>query len=104
MIRVGLMKRPTTDQIGALAQPWEAGNVERGARYRVLRLFQDADGDRHPVGEEWVLVSTGFNKFDNELELRVRDGSGGEWIIPLGWDQDRQQEVLERWSNYVGSV
>ncbi len=96
------MKRPSTDLLGS--SPWEVGRVERGRRYRVIHAFQDTDGDKHPVGEEWTLVSTGFNKFDNELDLRIRDDVGSDWIISLGWDRDRQQEILEDWSTYVCSI
>ena len=96
------MKRPSTDLLGS--SPWEVGHVERGRRYRVIQAFQDADGDNHPIGEEWKLISTGFNKFDNELDLRIRDKSEIDWIIPLGWDTDRQQDVLEDWSKFVSAV
>jgi hypothetical protein len=98
------MKRPSTDLIGIGQGHWEAGRVERGKRYRVLRAFQDADGDEHPAGEVWTLVSTGFNKFDNELELRIKDENGSDWIVPLSWVRDRQREVLEQWSTYVCPV
>ena len=95
------MKRPATDLIGDEQGPWEAGRVERGNRYRVIQPFFDAEQDEHSVGEEWTLISTGFNKFDNELELRVRTKDGTDWIIPLSWDGDRQFDVLEHWSAYV---
>ncbi len=65
------------------------------------RPFRDADGDEHPVGETWAVIMTGFNKFENILNLHVRDVRGRHWLVPLDWREGQQSDVLERWEIYV---
>jgi len=61
----------------------------------------DSDGDEHRVGEEWTFVGTLFSKFDDELTICIRRDSGEEWMIPLIWKKGMQQEVIERWQEYL---
>jgi hypothetical protein len=68
----------------------------RGERYRVIKPFSDADGDDHPVGEEWLFIGIKFSKFDDELMICIQLSSQDEAIIPLIWREDGQQEVIER--------
>jgi hypothetical protein len=82
---------------------WEGGRLVRGGRYRVTKSFQDADGDEHPIGEDWTFVSTLFSKFDDELTLCIRDAGGNERKIPLKWKVDSQQDVLANWQGYFAT-
>ncbi len=80
---------------------WEFGRLERGHRYRVVKAFVDADGDRHDVGEEWVFVTQMFSKLDDELTICVRSESNEEWRIPMSWKPDAQQDTIEGFRHYV---
>ena len=70
----------------------------------VIKPFRDADGDEHPIGQEWIFVSTLFSKFDDELTLCIRDVSGEEWKIPLIWKPDRHMDVIENWQQYLAAT
>jgi hypothetical protein len=83
---------------------WEKNRLVRGQHYRVVQSFVDADGDKHPVGEDWVFITSMFSRFDDELTLCVRLVSGDEWKIPLVWKPEAQQEVIEDFLQYVASV
>lgn len=98
-------------KIGSIGSPvapsewdWERNRLIRGERYRVIKAFFDADGHEHAIGEEWLFISTLFSKFDDELTICIRLTSGEEWKIPLLWSVDQQQDVIERWQNYVMRV
>jgi hypothetical protein len=69
--------------------------------YRVVQAFVDCDGDRHPVGESWLLMLTGFNKFDNEFVLYVSFDLAGQWSIPLWWSPAGQEDVIEGFSRFA---
>jgi hypothetical protein len=83
---------------------WERSHLVRGQRYRVVKAFVDAEGDQHPVGEDWVFLMGMFSRFDNELSLCVRLASGDEWRIPLVWKPEAQQEIIENFLQYVAPV
>ena len=83
---------------------WEVGRMVRGKRYRVIYAFKDADGDEHPVGENFVFLAEMFNHFDNEVNICVQSASGKEWRIPLVWKPDAQQEIIENIARYLSSV
>ena len=75
--------------------------VARGQAYRVIKPFQDADGQDHPTGETWTFLGAMFNKFDNELVVCVRLPSSAEWKIPLISQADKQEDVIEHWKAYL---
>ncbi len=52
--RIGSLGSPVTPAEG----DWERTRLVRGERYRVIKPFRDADGDEHPIGEEWIFVSS----------------------------------------------
>jgi len=80
---------------------WERGRLVRGQAYRVIMPFQDADGQDHPVGETWIFLGQMFNKFDDELVLCVRIDGEAEWKIPLVWQANKQEDVIENWRHYL---
>jgi hypothetical protein len=80
------------------------GGLVRGQAYRVTRHFVDAEGDAHPVGEEWVFLGGTFNKFEDEVGIWVRLASGEEWNLPSIWTPDKQQGVIEHLREYVAEV
>lgn len=82
---------------------WEKTRLVRGERYRVIRPFADADGDEHPLGEEWQFLGSSFSKFDDELILYVRLKSG-DWEFPLIWNASKQQNVIECWREYIARI
>ena len=98
--RIGSLGSPVTPAEG----DWERTRLVRGERYRVIKPFRDADGDEHPIGQEWIFVSTLFSKFDDELTLCIRDVSGEEWKIPLIWKPDRHMDVIENWQQYLAAT
>lgn len=75
--------------------------MQRGQRYRVAEIFIDADGDSYAVGEEWTFICGMFSKFDNEIIVCVRLQTGEDWKIPLIWDRQHQQEIIENFERYV---
>jgi hypothetical protein len=80
---------------------WESSMLHRQSRYRVIQSFVDADGDRHPVGEEWLFVGSTFCRYDEELTLVVRLAEGTEWKIPLVWRPEFQQETIDSFRNFI---
>ena len=80
---------------------WERGRLIRGERYRIIQPFTDANGDEHPVGEEWLFLRAMFSRFDDLLILCVRFSSGEEWKIPLLWKKDKQEDIIEHYRNYM---
>jgi hypothetical protein len=80
---------------------WERGRTTAGMSFEVIQDFEDADGDLHRSGECWTLLGTRFNKFENEVELGVRGSDGRDWLITLGWDEHRQQDIIARWNFYI---
>lgn len=100
------MKGPVRDRTFAFPEPkhwiWERrGYLVQGQLYRVVTAFVDADGDEHPVDEEWEYLGGAFNKFYNEVEFWIRRASGEEWMIPLIWHPDNQQDVIEHTQRYI---
>lgn len=83
---------------------WERTRLVRGHKYKVVKSFVDAHGDRHSVGEEWLFITTMFSKFDDELILCVRTDAGDEWTISLRWKPGLQEEIIENFSDYVSPV
>jgi hypothetical protein len=77
------------------------GRLVQGARYRVIRRFQDADGTLHPTGEEWMFVGGIFSKFDDEMTLCIQKSDGNDWKIPLSWRIEEQKSVLEHPQEYL---
>ena len=83
---------------------WETNRLVRGASYRVIRRFTDADGDEHLPGEEWRFNSTMFNRQIDELNLRISFASDDEWIIPLFWTPEGQEEIVDNFRQYVAPI
>ncbi len=68
-------------------------------KYRVIKPFTDFDGTHHRVGEQWLLLLTGFNKFDCEFLLYVSFDEKQQWSIPLSGSSlvfERFPEYFER--------
>jgi hypothetical protein len=80
---------------------WEKNRMNRGRKYRVVLPFVDADGDVHPVGEEWEFAASMFSRLDDQLTLCVRYRPDEEWRIPLLWTPESQQSVIEGFSDHV---
>jgi hypothetical protein len=97
---IGPYSRGTFNAIVSLST-WEAGRMVRGGQYRVIKPFNDADGDDHQVGEKWEFLLAMFNRVEDELSLCVLSASGEQWRIPLIWKPDAQQEVIEDFARYV---
>jgi len=72
--RIGSQGSPVTPAQG----DWERTRLVRGERYRVIKMFRDADGDEHPIGEEWK--------------------------IPLIWKPDRHMDVIENWQLFLAAT
>ncbi|HMD54883.1 MAG TPA: hypothetical protein VKJ65_10070 [Phycisphaerae bacterium] len=83
---------------------WERDRLIRGERYRIIKPFVDADGDEHPIGEEWLFLRAMYSQFDDLLTLCVCFPSGDEWKIPLLWNKDKQQDIIEHWSDYMARI
>lgn len=75
-----------------------------GCRFRVTRLFTDADGHVHNPGEEWILLGMRFSKFDDELVLGVSKGDMEEWAVPMLWKPDKQQHIIENVAAFVEAL
>jgi hypothetical protein len=94
---------PSTFKALASQSNWdlETGRVVRGQRYQIIKVFKDADGHQHPVGENWIFLMQTFNRLDDDLSLCVQLESGDEWRIPLLWKPDAQQKVIESFLRYI---
>jgi hypothetical protein len=75
--------------------------VFRPGRYRVISAFCDNEGFQHRPGDEWLLMFAGFNKFDEEKVLFVSLDEKHQWMIPLSWMPNGQQDVIEHFSRYA---
>jgi hypothetical protein len=88
-----------------LAEPtsfdWEHGRLIRGAIYRVICEFRDADGDLHSIGERWRFIGSRFSKFDDLLTVVVGDSCGEQREIPLFWTADGQERIIEDVDQYL---
>jgi hypothetical protein len=83
-------------------ESWESRHeLVRGWRYHVIKKFIDADGDKHPVGESWILICAMFSKFDGEIQFSVNRGGGGYWMFPLSWDKEKQADLIENITSYI---
>lgn len=81
---------------------WETRHgLIREHKYRVVDAFVDADGDLHSVGEEWIFICGMFSKFDDQITVCVRRENDGDWKIPLIWNRQDQQKVIENFESYV---
>lgn len=84
------------------ADSWETKRgLIRDQKYCVVNAFVDADGDSHDVGEEWTFICGMFSKFDNEIIICVRREIDGDWKIPLIWNRQSQQKIIENFEKYV---
>jgi hypothetical protein len=83
-----------------VARHWEKRAFVRGETYQVSKAFVDADGDEHPIGEQWTFISSMYSRFDSEMILCTRIPSGEEWMIPLIWEEEKQGEIIENWTAY----
>jgi hypothetical protein len=75
--------------------------IFRPGRYRVISAFVDRDGYEHQPGEQWLLVFVGFSRFEDEKVLYVSLDEKHQWIIPLWWDAEGQQEIIENFSRFA---
>lgn len=83
-------------------ESWESRHgLVRGKHYRVVKIFVDADGDVHPVGEKWEFISSSFSKFDDDIQIGVRFLDGMDWNIPLIWKSGMQAEIIEHILDYL---
>lgn len=83
-------------------ESWESRHgLIRGKQYRVVKVFVDADGDVHPVGERWEFISSGFSKFDDEVQIWVHLLDGMDWKISLIWKPGMQAEIIEHIQSYL---
>lgn len=83
---------------------WENNRFVRGTTYRVIKLFVDADGHKHPSGEEWRYITGRFDRQYDLIELCVGFPSGDEWILPLKWDPKGQEEIIEHYHDYFAPI
>lgn len=84
---------------------WEQRRgLVRGQWYRVLRPFADRDGDQHVSGEEWKFVAAMFSPIEQALMICVGDQRGEEWRIILQWSEDRHQDVIEHFNEFVQPI
>ena len=74
------------------------------AWHRVIKDFQDIDGDWHPIGEEWQFLGCMVNNYDGEVTFAERRSNDDEWQFILGDDKDRQHEVLTRITEYLEQI
>lgn len=91
-----------TSPAPASPESWEGRHgLVRGEAYRVVRAFQDADGDLHPVGEQWSFICATFSKFDDEIQIAIcrKDGTG--WRVPLVWKPEKQADIIEHVESYL---
>ncbi len=87
------------------AESWESRHgLIREKRYRVMKDFIDLDGDNHPSGEEWLFVAGLFSKFDDEITICIRRDGNDDWKIPLSWNAEQQQHVIENIADYVKRI
>lgn len=92
----------TASPVPASSDSWEQRHgLLRGRDYRVAKAFVDADGDTHSIGEQWSFVCGMFSKFDNEITICARRRDGGDWKIPLVWDRESQQDIIENIEAYI---
>ncbi len=79
----------------------EVEGLSKGGLYRVAKMFQDADGDIHPSGEEWSFIgATALNK-DGVQTLRVQRTNRTVWTFSLSKSVPQQQDVLEHLHEYL---
>ena len=83
---------------------WEKDMMRRGQVYRVIAPFVDADGDQHPVGEEWIFVGTLFCRQSDKLTLVLRTAKDEEWTLPLIWKPEAQETTIEHFGRIVAPV
>lgn len=83
---------------------WERNCLIRGEQYRVIKPFFDADQKEHPVGEEWIFISSMFSKFDDEYILQVSPFNGGKNSLRLRCEKDQQDEIINHFINYVTQI
>ena len=67
----------------------------RGATYKVIREFEDVDGDLHPIDSEWKFEGAWFSKFDNWIELFFCRSDETHWHVALDWSDEGQAKVIE---------
>jgi hypothetical protein len=94
-------------------QTWDLGKhvhrLIRGQRHRVGNEFGDADGDRHPKGEEWIFLTAFFDRNQEAVVLCVRmicdsTPDEGETTITLLARDAAQARVIDRFLEYVEPV
>src|SRR5262245_38122519 len=73
----------------------------RGALQQKTRR---AKGQRRRIGEEWLLVFACFAPYDSTMFLGVSLNNDWEWGIPLVWEKDRQESVIENFTSYATRI
>lgn len=86
-----------------MSQPnrkFTASDLIPGQTYRVTRAFDDYDGMRHPVGEQWRFLKKGFLPAEDGLTLIV-EKDGQEVWIRLQWREESQAEIIDNFAGFV---
>ena len=73
-----------------LSQSPQLTQMTCGTPFRVTKAFVDADGDNHPVGEEWTFIMSMFNRLASLYMVCAAAPSGEEWEIPV-----EKREILD---------
>jgi hypothetical protein len=76
-------------------------SLRSGKRYRVIKPFQDYDGDRHNPGERWTFLGYSFLPYEDGLSWFVSLDDLREWCIRLQWRAEAQGEILNNLSHYI---
>ena len=89
-----------THPVDSRRTSWEQC-LRRGTKYRVVKAFTDADGDKHEPGETWRFLASDFSIHDEEMMIAVALADGSEWRIRMAWMPERQGEIMESFAEYV---
>ena len=66
-----------------VSQTPQLTRMSYGTPFRVTKAFVDADGDYHPVGEEWTFIMSMFNRLASLYVICAAGPSREEWEIPI---------------------
>lgn len=66
-----------------------------GSRFRVIKEFQDFDGQAHPIGESWTFLGHCFLPYDDGMSFFVSIDGEQEWHIRLQWRPEEQAYILD---------
>ena len=75
--------------------------LQAGNKYRVVQPFSDYSGYLHPIGEEWMFLGYSFVPYDEGLSLFITFNQLEEWNIPMLYNENGQQDIIESFSEYI---